>query len=154
MKATANKRQLIADLGRQFSDITILMHEAIARDCGLIGTDHKYLGYILKKGTMTAGELSEITGLTTGAVTGLIDRLEKKELVKRVFDMTDRRKVMVEPNSEKAAQLLDGTFSELQSITNRLLSTFSDKELQVIEKYMLSAMKLMQEFTINLKNRH
>jgi DNA-binding MarR family transcriptional regulator len=42
---------------------------------------------------MTAGELSKMTGLTTGAVTGLIDRLEKKKLIQRQFDKDDRRKV-------------------------------------------------------------
>ena len=83
----------INSLGKQISDATILMHEAIARKAGLTVTDRKYLGIILEKGALTAGELSNLTGLTTGAITGLIDRLEKKKLVKREFDKTDRRKV-------------------------------------------------------------
>jgi DNA-binding MarR family transcriptional regulator len=68
---------------RLYSDNSILMHEAIARKAGLSGTDHKYLGLIVQNGTVTAGELSTLTGLTTGAVTGVIDRLEKKKFVKR-----------------------------------------------------------------------
>src|SRR6185436_16887486 len=88
-------------ISRQYSDVSILMHEAIARQAGLTGTDHKYLGFILQKGEMTAGELSNATGLTTGAVTGLIDRLEKKKLVKRQFDKNDRRKVIIVPNQQK-----------------------------------------------------
>src|SRR5690606_14825256 len=113
MKNEKDKKQLIANLGRQFSDITIRMHEAIARDSGLAGTDHKYLGYILQNGRMTAGELSEITGLTTGAVTGLIDRFEKKKLVKRVYDKNDRRKVFIEPNIENTGKILGSVFGEI-----------------------------------------
>ena len=67
-------------LSQQYAYTSIQMHEAIARKAGLPGTDHKYLGFIMEKGQMTAGELSELTGLTTGAVTGLIDRFEKRSL--------------------------------------------------------------------------
>ncbi|WP_314509005.1 helix-turn-helix domain-containing protein [Xanthocytophaga agilis] len=56
------------------------MHEAVARKAGLSGTDHKYLGFLIEKEQITAGEFSTLTGLTTGAVTGLIDRFEKKDL--------------------------------------------------------------------------
>lgn len=64
---------------RQYSDASIFMHEVIARKAGLAGSDHKYLGLILQHKELTAGELSKLTGLTSGAVTGLIDRLEKKK---------------------------------------------------------------------------
>ena len=59
---------------RQYSDASIFMHEAIARKAGLSGADHKYLGLILQHKELTAGEIAKLTGLTTGAVTGLIDR--------------------------------------------------------------------------------
>lgn len=63
---------------RAYSDASILMHEAIARTAGLSGTDHKYLGLIMQHKELTAGDISKLTGLSTGAVTGFIDRLEKK----------------------------------------------------------------------------
>src|SRR5215210_5485414 len=81
----------IRKLSQLHSYTSIQMHEAIARAAGLSGTDHKYLGFLIERGQMTAGELSNLTRLTTGAVTGLIDRLEKKNLVKRVFAEDDRR---------------------------------------------------------------
>src|SRR6187402_1891375 len=93
-----NRSENFRKISRQYSDSSILMHEAIARKAGLSGTDHKYLGLIIQDGEVTAGELSKMTGLTTGAVTGLIDRLEKKKLVKRQFDQDDRRKVILVPN--------------------------------------------------------
>ena len=90
----------IRKLIQQYAYTSIQMHEAIGRKAGLSGTDHKYLGFLIEKGQMTAGELSNLTGLTTGAVTGLIDRFEKKKLVKRKFAEDDRRKVFIEPNTK------------------------------------------------------
>src|ERR1041384_2445508 len=78
-------------LNQQYAYSSLQMHEAIARKAGLSGTDHKYLGFLMEKGQMTAGELANLTGLTTGAVTGLIDRFEKKKLVKRRFAEDDRQ---------------------------------------------------------------
>ena len=75
----------IRRLSQLYAYTSLQMHEAIARKAGFSSTDHKYLGFFLEKGSMTAGELSDLTGLTTGAVTGLIDRFEKKKLVKRKF---------------------------------------------------------------------
>jgi DNA-binding MarR family transcriptional regulator len=68
---------------KRYSDTSILVHEAIARKAGLSGTDHKYLGLLMDKGPMTAGQFSQLTGLTGGAITGLIDRLEEKKLARR-----------------------------------------------------------------------
>lgn len=140
-------------VSRQYSDASILMHEAIARKAGLSGTDHKFLGFIIKNGEMTAGELSRITGLTTGAVTGLIDRLEKKKLVKRQFDKDDRRKVIIVPNEQNTMKLLAPLFKELQEKTTKLISTFSASEVQTIEIYFTSAIKIMNEITEKFNNK-
>ncbi len=151
------KKQDFRAASRQYSDTSILMHEAIARKAGLSGTDHKYLGFLIEKGEITAGELSQLTGLTTGAVTGLIDRLEKKKLVKRQFDKEDRRKVIIVPNIQNAMKLLEPIFAELQQKTTKLISSFSEKEIQVIQRYFLSAIGIMNEVTqkINKKsNEH
>jgi DNA-binding MarR family transcriptional regulator len=150
-KIEEQQLQTIINLGRLFSDTTILMHEAIARRAGLTGTDHKYLGLLIQRGAMTAGELSKITGLTTGAVTGLIDRLEKKKLVRREFDKTDRRKIIIVPNTENAAKLLGPTFSDLQSKIVNYISTLSDNEKLIIEKYLLSTIDIMNEVTNKIK---
>src|SRR5687767_2232795 len=141
-------------ISRQYSDTSIWMHEAIARKAGLSGTDHKYLGLLIQKGEMTAGELSKLTGLTTGAVTGLIDRLEKKKLVKRQFDKTDRRKIIIVPNTQNTMKLLGPIFTELQNKTTNLVSSFTQNEIQVIEKYFLSAIAIMNEIINNInKNK-
>ena len=142
--------QSISDLGRQFSDATIFMHEAIAKSVGLTGTDHKYLGLIIRHGEMTAGDLSKLTGLTTGAVTGLVDRLEKKKLVKRAFDKDDRRKILIVPDTAYAMQLLGSPFSVLQKKMVKLISTLTEKETDIIRRYLISTIEVMKEVTSNL----
>lgn len=145
--------QRIRLLGRQYSDISILMHEAIARKAGLSGTDHKYLGIIMQKGEMTAGELSTLTGLTTGAVTGLIDRLENKKLVKRKFSKEDRRKVIIEPNSKKAMKLLEPLFTELQEKSDNLINSFTSNEAKTILNYISHSIEIMLEITNKLNSK-
>ena len=137
---------------RQYSDASIFMHEAIARKAGLTGADHKYLGLIIQHKELTAGELSKLTGLTTGAVTGLIDRLEKKKLLKRQFTKDDRRKVIIVPNEDNVMKLLQPLFLELQQKTSALIATFSMSEIQVIERYFVEATKIMKQTTNNINN--
>ncbi|SFD82467.1 DNA-binding transcriptional regulator, MarR family [Chitinophaga sp. CF118] len=155
MTKAVNSQQLqnFRTTSKQYSDSSILMHEAIARKAGLSGTDHKYLGLLIEKGEITAGELSQLTGLTTGAVTGLVDRLEKKKLVKRQFDKDDRRKVIIVPNIQNTMKLLEPIFAELQEKTTNLISSFSEKEIQIIEKYFSSATEIMNDVTDKLNKK-
>jgi len=138
---------------RQYSDASIFMHEAIARKAGLTGADHKYLGLILQHKELTAGDLSKLTGLTTGAVTGLIDRLEKKKLLKRRFTKDDRRKVIIVPNEENSMKLLQPLFLELQQKTSQLIGSFSVIEIKAIERYFIEATTIMKEITENINNK-
>lgn len=155
MQAKLNNQQVqaIRETGRLFSDATILMHEAIAQKAGLNSADHKYLGLLIRNGAMTAGEFSKLTGLTTGAITGLMDRLEKKKLAKRQFDKADRRKIIIVPNQENALKLLGPIFNKVQEKMLRLLATLSTSEMEIIEKYMRSATLIMEEVIDELKNK-
>ncbi|MBO9152280.1 MarR family winged helix-turn-helix transcriptional regulator [Chitinophaga sp. GCM10012297] len=132
---------------RRYSDASVLMHEAIARKAGLSGTDHKHLGLIMQHGELTAGDLARLTGLTTGAVTGLIDRLEQKKLVKRQYVENDRRKVIIVPETKNALKLLSPLFTSLSAKTAELMETFSAKELAAIHRYFTEAAKVMAEVT-------
>jgi DNA-binding MarR family transcriptional regulator len=143
----------IRKLSQHYQYTSIQMHEAIARKAGISGTDHKYLGFLLEKGEMTAGELSNLTGLTTGAVTGLIDRFEKKKLVKRRFAEDDRRKVIIAPNTEKIMALFVPLYKEFRNKSEKLIASFSNKEMKIIETYFLKAIEIMDETTNKLKKR-
>jgi DNA-binding MarR family transcriptional regulator len=143
----------VRKLIQQYSYISIQMHEAVARKAGLSGTDHKYLGFLIEKGQMTAGELSNLTGLTTGAVTGLIDRFEKKKLVKRQFAKDDRRKVFIEPNTENIMAIFVPLYKEFRSKSEKLLASFSNNEIKIIETYFLKAIEIMDETTNKHNNK-
>lgn len=140
--------------GRRMSTITMIFHQAVAEAAGLSGTDHKYLDLIMEKGEMTAGELAEVTGLTTGAVTGIIDRLEKQKLVKRRRDNKDRRKVFIIPQNEIAYKKLAPVFQSLVDGLDSFFEKFSDEELAVIEKYLRETSEFFQAKTVELKERN
>src|SRR6266480_4633598 len=79
-------------LGRELSTITVLFHSRVAEQMGLSGTDHKCLELVIQaREPLTAGRIAQLSGLSTGAVTGVIDRLEQRGFVRRVRDPHDRR---------------------------------------------------------------
>jgi len=135
--------QNINTLSRKFSTHTILMHQAIAEKAGLSGTDHKYIDLLLEHGSMTAGKFAELSVLTTGAATGMIDRLEKIDLVRRERDPNDRRKVVVVLNREKAFERIGPTFSQMQNDLKEFYTAFTVAELITVEKYL----RTVNEFT-------
>jgi DNA-binding MarR family transcriptional regulator len=151
MEAESLKR--IRKLNQMHAFTSIQMHEAVARKAGLSGTDHKYLGFLIEKGQMTAGELASLSGLTTGAVTGMIDRFEKKKLVKRTYAKDDRRKVFVEPKTENIMLLLEPLYKEFRSKTEKHIASLSAKEADVLEAYLRKAIEIMNEITIKLNNK-
>lgn len=142
----------IRKLTQAYAYTSLQMHEAVARKAGLSGTDHKYLGFLLERGEMTAGELAGLTGLTTGAITGLIDRFEKKNLVKRKFAEGDRRKVLIEPNTKLIMALFEPLYKDFRSKSEKLTASFTEKEAKVIERYFSQAIEIMQETTTKLNN--
>jgi DNA-binding MarR family transcriptional regulator len=147
-----NKQVLeIRKLSQKYAYISIQMHETITRKAGFSGTDHKYLGFFLQRGKLTAGELAELTGLTTGSVTALIDRFEKKGFVKRQADSVDRRKVFIVPDSEKIINLLKPFYQDFQDGTEKLIASFSSNEREVIKSYLTKALELTNHTMRKLK---
>src|SRR5579863_8641897 len=82
-------------LGRDVGTAALVFHQTIADRLGLNPTDHKCLEILHRAEDPTAGDLALATGLTTGAVTGVIDRLEQRGFVRREAHPTDRRKVRI-----------------------------------------------------------
>jgi DNA-binding MarR family transcriptional regulator len=122
--------------GRAFSDANIRFHQLVAQKAGLASGDHKYLGIIMQHPSITAGELAKLSGLTTGPVTWLIDRLEKKNLVSRQRDAKDRRKVIIVANSKTIEKLLGPIFQLLVDRLTKVNNEFSEQSQQIIIEYM------------------
>jgi DNA-binding MarR family transcriptional regulator len=85
-------------------------------------------------------------------VTGLIDRFEKKNLVKRRFAEGDRRKIIIEPNTENIMALFVPLYKEFRAKSEELTASFSNKEIKIIETYFLKAIEIMDETTNKLNN--
>lgn len=145
--------QQVRKLSQHHAYTSLQMHETVARKAGLSGTDHKYLGFLLQKGEMTAGELANLTGLTTGAITGLIDRFEKKKLLKRQFAEDDRRKVIIVPNTKNIMALFEPLYKDFRKKSEQLIASFSGKELKIIETYFKKAIEIMNETTQKLNDK-
>jgi DNA-binding MarR family transcriptional regulator len=107
------KARLIEELGLAFranQNAANAIDEAAADVLGLNLTDLHAMDIVQQHGRLTAGELAELSGLTTGAVTAVVDRLERMGYARRVRDEVDRRRVMVEltPKAEDAAWRIYG----------------------------------------------
>lgn len=83
----------------------VMMHQAVADRLGLHVTDLRCLNLLRLGGSATAGELAARTGLTTGAVTRMIDRLLKSGYVSREHDEQDRRRVIVRVREDRIAEI-------------------------------------------------
>ena len=149
-----NRAELIEALfqaSREQSTRTIMFHQALTERLGLNATDHKCLDILSRTGSITAGKLAELTGLTTGAVTGVIDRLEKAGFVRRAKDPDDRRRVVIEISLDKAKAAFEPLFVSLGEAMNKLLSQYSEQELAILLDYILQTTIILQEETKKLK---
>ena len=139
-------RRLVMDLAREVSTSSLFFHEAVARKVGLNATDTRCLDLIIRAGEsqLTAGDLGKATGLTTGAVTAILDRLEKANMVCRVRDAEDRRKVLVRPNPEGMDHVA-ALYNELGDAAMKLASGYRTRDLQVISDFLERNVALLRE---------
>jgi DNA-binding MarR family transcriptional regulator len=111
-------------------------HDAVAAYLGINRTDLRCLDLLdLRGGVMSAGDLAAETGLTTGAVTAMLDRLEKTGYVRRVRDPDDRRRVLVEI-SETARQRGREIYQPFEDGTVPMLEPFSDEQLALMADFL------------------
>lgn len=124
-------------LGREFASAMVNFHAATGKLLGLSAVERKCMDTLRILGPVPAGTIAEHTGLTTGAVTGLVDRLEKAGYAKRTRDPQDRRKVLVElvPN-EQVDALTAAVFIPFGAEITELMSRYTPAELQAISDWI------------------
>jgi DNA-binding MarR family transcriptional regulator len=114
----------------------ICLHEhSTSRRLGLGGTDVRFLTLLDLHGPLTPGRLAELTGLTTGSVTGVIDRLERAGFVGRERDGADRRKVRVVPAPNASARLAAERHDRID-LLDAALGRRDPAELEVIARFL------------------
>jgi DNA-binding MarR family transcriptional regulator len=139
-----SRRQLLKDLDetlRQVGAQSVLMSDLVATRVGLCSTDLECLDLLYLAGVTTAGRLAAHTGLTTGATTAAIDRLERAGFVRRRRDAEDRRCVLVEVLPSSGRRILP-YYEPLIAGMGRLNEQYDDRQLAMVVKYMSEALSV------------
>jgi DNA-binding MarR family transcriptional regulator len=141
-------------LHRDLATAVIAFHEAGARRLGMTAAERKCAGIIAEQGGVTPKQLSEATALSTGAITGIVDRLERAGYAIREPNPGDRRSVIVRPrNTERLARESLPIFKSLTEAMNGLKARYSDKELDLILKHLEDTIAVLREQTSKVQVR-
>src|SRR5438105_13746129 len=114
---------------RRTSGLGAIFSQTVADSAGISSSDLECLDFLNLEGRMTAGRLAEITGLTTGAITGVVDRLEQAGFVCRERDADHRRKVFIAPAPENIAKF-GKLYEHMQRTIVKQWEAYSHAELR------------------------
>jgi MarR family len=135
-------------LGREFTSAVVMFQEAVGQLLGLSGAERKCLDILDRLGAVTAGRIAEHTGLTTGAVTGMVDRLVRAGYVERTPNPSDRRSVLValRPSTPRDA-LLPAVFGPLAEDMTEVASHYSTAQLATITDWVARTTEVLHRRT-------
>lgn len=119
---------------RRSSAQGVLYGQAVANVAGIANSDLECMDILYLEGRVTAGRLAEVTGLTTGAITGVVDRLEKAGFVRRERDEADRRKVFIAVVPETAKRI-GQLYVPMQQAMEKVFSAYTDEELRLLLRF-------------------
>ena len=134
----------LTDLGAQSATMTALFQHRAASSYGVGVTDMKALDILMREGGKTAGQLAQALGVTSGAVTGVIDRLEKHGMAVRESDASDRRRVLVTANLETIAAG-PNVYQSIGEAFARLHGSFSTEQLEFLAAYLQDSIDITKE---------
>ncbi len=124
--------------------------QTVAIRFGLSESDIETLEALIEMGATTAGRLSELTGLTSGAVTRVIDRLEQAGYVRRVPDPGDRRRVIVEVVTDKIAAV-QSTLNRISTASAEEIGRYSEAQLELINDFLTKMEAITKEEAASLR---
>ncbi len=131
-------------LGEVYATQSAVFQQQAAASLGLGVTDMKALSILLREGPQTAGALMTRLNLTSGAVTGLVDRLDRKGVAHRRTDPADRRRVIISVDAEALASG-PSPYAAIGAAFDDLHNTYSTSELALIEGYLEAATRIARE---------
>ncbi|MFD9793878.1 MarR family winged helix-turn-helix transcriptional regulator [Streptomyces sp. NPDC059070] len=150
-----SRARLMADLGaasRRYMASYALFNQALADRLRLHPTDLQCLNLLsLEPDPVTTGRIAELTGLTTGSATRLVDRLEKAGYVTRRRDTADRRKVLVEPVPERMAEF-GAVWGKLNGAWFAMFDAYDDTEIELLVAHMRRTVELSGAQIERLRN--
>ena len=131
-------QELLGQMTRM-TGLSVLVSQTIAEQIGLNPSDLESLEILLREGPVPAGRLAERTGLTSGAITGVIDRLERAGFVHRQPDPDDRRRVIVQVDRATVDRELMPLYAGMQQATTALVTKLSDQDLELFIRFLEDA---------------
>src|SRR3954454_14017 len=117
--------------------------EALAARLGLAASDVEVLRLLADEGAIPVGRIGEVTGLTTGATTRMVDRLEQAGFVRRVPDPGDRRRITVEPVLDRA-QVVSRSYDTVDLAAAGALDGLDDAALTAIHGYLRASVEALR----------
>ncbi len=152
---SVERQQLLEQLGdevRANQRATAIVDEVAQELMGVNATDGRCLDLLEHRGQMSAGELARASGLTTGAITAVIDRLERAGYALRIADPADRRRVLIEPTA-KAREAAWELFAPLVEIVEPLMRKYSDEDLRLLIEFNRLGREVQQRHAALLRER-
>jgi DNA-binding MarR family transcriptional regulator len=147
MVVKQTRRAVLKELNealRKVSAQSVLLSDTVAKLVRVNSTDLECLDLLMLAGVTTAGQLAAHTGLTTGAMTAVIDRLERAGFVRRRRDPEDRRRVLVEA-LPRGLHEIGPLYRPLAESSERLSERYDDKELALVVDYLTRSFALVTE---------
>jgi DNA-binding MarR family transcriptional regulator len=154
-KSPPSRTELLKTLDETLRKVgaqSVVMSDTVAKLVGANPTDLECLDLLSLGGPTTAGRLAAHTGLTTGATTAVIDRLERAGFARRLRSTEDRRSVLVEALPERLRQI-EGLYHPLAASVARLNEDYGDRQLAVIVDYLSRAVTLAAEHVVWLQTQ-
>jgi len=137
--------------GREFGESIVSFHEAVARNLGMTAAEWKCLDLLNRQGPLTAKRLADRSGLTTGAITGIVDRLEKLGYVRRGDNPGDRRSVIIIPiKRPDLTQRVTPIYHSLSQAMDELFRGYNEKESSAVRDFLTKSVLIIRDQTAKL----
>ncbi|HXH48651.1 MAG TPA: MarR family transcriptional regulator [Terriglobia bacterium] len=141
-------------LGQELSTAIVLFHEAVASRLGMNAAEWRCLGLLDLHGPTTAGGLAKLTGYTTGAITGVVDRLEKAGYARREPHPKDRRSVIIHPlRLPELRRQVGPIFASLGQAMTEAASHYTPQEQAAIGTYLERTIQVLRGETAKLSKQ-
>jgi DNA-binding MarR family transcriptional regulator len=154
--AKSHKNDLVKQLiinAADYGIINLLFRHTVGEILGINVTDMACLSLILLKGLATPSELARYTGLTSGATTAMLDRLEKAHLIERRPNPQDRRGTLIVLTNERNDEI-DALYAAGREAINKKISSYSESELELIADYFGTQVRIWEEEREKLLQRY
>ena len=142
------EKKIIEELSNQFRIIStqaVIRSQLIANKLKINSTDLETIEVLFRYGRITAGNLANELRLTTGAITGIVDRLEKKGFAQRELDTKDRRKVFIAINMENVTKKVVPLYTSLSIKSEELMMQYPEKDIKLIIDFLSKMVQLSNE---------